>query len=337
MARTLWMLAMVGMLSGLAWPAGSSDWGFLLGLRRDGRGSIGHHGRFLVPAPDHYRTLWIRRVNGVVQASELPGLWTPHGGSFRHVDVIRQSVVLWSEDRIVVSPAAKAAPWPTPAPGRKRTAGYLSQRITWLGRDYLSTWTESAGQLFDGSPPWLENHLSTSPLSRPETPCRLGDKLGDRAVAEVSRTAADYRMDHPWVAGFPDTADWGFVRREGTWILSSQVGGHDGAFAVFDVPVCPRRVVGYDGLDPAWQEVSDSQRSALDAFTAPARQVLAVVLPGVVEGYRVSDIMRWSDPQWAVALEGREFPVMEQWTDDVDQWERTLGAAGRALEVRRHF
>jgi hypothetical protein len=127
----------------------------------------------------------------------------------------------------------------------------------------------------------------------------------------------------------PEVGQWGLVRREGTWIVSGQLASRSnqlGAFSIFDVPLCvPTALVHYDGLCPAWEEVADGVPGAVDACTSPAHQVLAVVVASRLEIFPMrDDNADFKGPHWTIPLQGREFPVMMQWSPDVPGWEGQL-------------
>ncbi len=286
---------------------------------------MGRHHGIAVPAADAYRTLWIHPDGNGLSVRDLNNVWLPREGTFWRVVVRRQTARGWTEDQIAAAPLGRPLAWPSHLAGGGTIFGYSSHRLTFVGRDYLSTWTRTetaAGR---------EDQLDTRAIAEPATPVGLSSVFGASGTAQFNQTASDWWLDHPEAAPAvskePDTSRWGVVRREGTWIVAGQLApARSGGFAVFDIPLCPPPgLVSYDGLVPPWQEVSDSVHGVLDAFSAPGHQVLGTVRPGRLDLFPSrGDSVRYDATHWTVPLVGREFPVMIQWAPDVDDWDRTL-------------
>lgn len=128
---------------------------------------------------------------------------------------------------------------------------------------------------------------------------------------------------------------WTITRQEGHWVGKAPKAGASishSSEALAEIAVSqnvpaelPVEVSSYDTLWLNWDEIRAREPSAIDAFTSPTQDLLAVQTDGAVRIYAYR--MQESDMKpLTIPLEEDESVVMVQWAQDgyVDVWKQTL-------------
>ncbi len=120
---------------------------------------------------------------------------------------------------------------------------------------------------------------------------------------------------------------WAIVRKAGNWIIVSE----DGEILV-DGPL-PEPLVSHDELALTWDEITANWPDALDAFTSPAEEIIAVQFADRMEFYPLyetadsdSRLEPGDQPVLMLSLDTDDQIVMVQWAiaPYVEQWKQKL-------------
>ncbi|MBP1153887.1 MULTISPECIES: hypothetical protein [unclassified Paenibacillus] len=190
-------------------------------------------------------------------------------------------------------------------------------------------------ELLHIAPPKRE--ISLKPLEEPHVSLRgLLAAYAEPILQELQPTLPSQPGESESAAGVPDTSgeSWTIVRKQGQWI--AQLADYGSAenltgtlgYRLKDVPIeLPSSVVAHDKLAVSWNEIKRLQPSAVDVFTSPKHDFVAVVTDRSIIVYPYIDQLIPSQLM-TMPLQANESVVMAQWATDqyVESWKRQAKA-----------
>lgn len=329
-ARGAGLLAALLLLSLAAPGAAAEPWVLLLGLGRPGaRTEAGP------PSPSRYRTLVVAISPAGVASTERTPLILARKDLLWEVGVRRRESKAWVEDEPFAAPLGAPGVRSATPPEPKNTSGYSAVEITFAGGAWLSTFRTTAGYTEGAAHPWERRALEVASLDAPSTPVGIAKVLGVDALVALRSRGERYLAEHPEerdrLERLPRRDSWGIVRRRGDWVVRGLLGSSSevfrGCHAVFDVGVDPpARLVGPDSLPGGWSDVFRYVPRALDAFSSPDGQVIAVMTPGSLHLYAGVAGLRQRKPMAMLDLHADETAVSLQWATGVtaERWRKEL-------------
>lgn len=306
-----------------ATPARSA---LLLGLRTD------HASANQGKAYSAYRTVLVAPERGKLYiAADGPGILMPYKMNFWKIDTVELSD---RNQRYRVLNAFMASSNPGFAYNEKKPGVALarSEKLLFAGNKYLSiaqqvqlpqnenkasgeyVWVKELEQLANPS-----RQAYSDPLREPHV--TMQDLFGSAATGKLRSFPADS------VSG----ESWAIVRKPGKWVpqlaayVSKSPDGSSG-YTLRDVSLdLPESVVSYDQLTADWDDIKQKSPDAIDAFSSPNHDIVAVVTKQTISIYPYHDQKTLAQaPLMKLELSPNESVVMAQWASEpyIDQWKQ---------------
>ncbi|TVY06981.1 hypothetical protein [Paenibacillus cremeus] len=307
----------------------------LLGLRTDQPGPQ--------PGAEYstYRTLLIApQDGGLGKTAEGAGILMPYKMNFWSI-VTESHESAGEETRTLAASMAKAPSASAPAaPGLSSPAVpqakpvKASEKLLFAGNRYLTV----AQKTNEGSPHeyvWVKEveqltsreQLSDPPLREPHVSLR--SLFGD-AVASPAMKPLQVRLPGEPPSATRDQAgeSWAIVRKQGHWAAQAADYTDGSRYELKDLSLTlPASVVAHDRLAASWADIKRVLPSALDAFSSPTEDMVAIVSERDIAVYPFhGGQLASSAPLVTIALNRSETVVMAQWALDnyVDEWKRRV-------------
>lgn len=279
----------------------------LIGLRKDASEGQSSTYRSVLVAPEGGEL----RVN-----ASLEGIYMPYKMKFYKLD--SASDTLGKGEEILTSiPAGEAHPTTIATDPAYRT----NEKLLFAGNKYVSllqTKTD-VGTGDTTSRVWVKDIEQLAPTIR-ESAAKSADE-------------PHYKMTQLVQLSSMMTDEWTIAREMGHWVSklpgraesSKQMLTNIGNSTGFG-PQLPTDVASYDTLWLSWDEIKAREPAAIDAYTSPTKDLLAVQTEDAIRvtAYR----MKESDMKpLTIPLQQGESIVMVQWAQDgyVDNWKQMLG------------
>lgn len=191
-------------------------------------------------------------------------------------------------------------------------------------QDYV--WVKELGQIASG-------RQAPAPLLEPHVTLRsVFAATAVPVLKELKPAPPSARSGH----GEPAAADlsgesWTIARKQGKW--TAQIASYDSeaggtAYRLREVPLAlPPSVVSHDELAVPWRDIVRVQPGAVDAFSSPNRDMVAVVTEQNIIIYPYAE--QWIPiPLMTLPLQPKESVVMIQWAmgSYVELWKRQVKA-----------
>lgn len=182
-----------------------------------------------------------------------------------------------------------------------------------------------------------KREISLTPLKEPHVSLRgLLAAYAEPIIQDLQPTLPAQPGETESAGGAPDPSgeSWTIVRKQGQWI--AQLADYGSAknltgtlgYRLKDVPIeLPVSVVSHDNLAVSWNEIKRLQPSAVDVFTSPKHDFVAVVTDRSIIIYPYIDRLIPSQLM-TMPLQANESIVMAQWATDqyVESWKRQVKA-----------
>ncbi len=285
----------------------------LIGLRKDIPEDAG--GR----AVSTYRSILVAPEDGklTVDAS-LEGIYMPYKMKFFRIDAAMDSLGKGMQT-IAAVPAGEALPANVATDPAYRT----SEKLLFAGNKYVSLLQTklSVDTSETKNEVWVKDIEQLAPSAR-ESAAAAGDEPHHELtqLVPLSSTYAD---------------QWTIAREPGQWVgkvpngTPNVVGKGAGLTIIADWKSIglklPQDVASYDTLWLDWDDIQAREPSAVDAFTSPTKDLLAVQTDDAIRVYAYR--MKESDMKpLSIPLQNGESVVMVQWAQDnyVDNWKTML-------------
>lgn len=321
----------------------------LLGLRTDlpAAGSKQEYStyRTVLIAPEHNRLQKTAEGEGILMPYKLD-FWKL--GSQRVMDEEKEAWTLT---------ASKAAGHPK-FEDERASAEFsakpikLSEKLLFAGNRYITvaqtvqTQDPASGKAIKYEYVWVKElmhiaptkkAISLTPLKEPHVSLRgLLAVYAEPTLQELKPTlpAQPGESDTAVGAADPLGESWSIVRKQGQWIAqladygsAENLNGTIG-YRLRDVPIeLPTSVVAHDKLAVSWNEIKRLQPSAIDVFSSPKHDFVAVVTDRSIIIYPYIEQMIPSQLM-TIPLQPNESVVMAQWATDqyVESWKRQAEA-----------
>lgn len=279
----------------------------LIGLRKDAPSGLTSTYRTVLVTPED-REL---RVN-----ASLEGIYMPYKMKFYRLDAASDS--LGKGDQTIVSvPAGEVLPATIATEPVYRT----NEKLLFAGNKYVSllqTKTDAdTGETT--SRVWVKDIEQLAPTFRES--------------AVKSRDEPHYELTQLVLASSLYTNEWTIARQTGQWVIKVP-GTAESPEQLLDRisistgigPKLPTDVASYDKLWLSWEDIRAKEPAAIDAYTSPTEDLLAVQTADAITiaAYR----MKEEDMKpLTIKLEDGESIVMVQWAQDgyVNNWKTMLG------------
>ncbi|MBO9599733.1 MAG: hypothetical protein J7559_18155 [Cohnella sp.] len=279
----------------------------LIGLRKDAPSGQTSTYRSVLVAPEEGKL----RVN-----ASLEGIYMPYKMKFYRLDAIGDSFGKGTQT-IVSVPAGEALPDAIATEPAYRT----NEKLLFAGNKYVSL-LQTATEADTGdttSRVWVKDIEQLAPTLR------------ESAVR--SRDEPHYKLTQLVPASSLRTDEWTIARQTGQWVIkvpgtaeSSEQLLNRISNSTGTGPNLPTEVASYDKLWLNWEDIRAMEPAAIDAYTSPTEDLLAVQTAGAItiSAYR----MKEEDMKpLTIKLEDGESIVMVQWAQDgyVNNWKTMLG------------
>ncbi|ALS25336.1 MULTISPECIES: hypothetical protein [Paenibacillus] len=321
----------------------------LLGLRTDlpAAGSQGEYStyRTVLIAPEH---------NRLQKTAEGAGILMPYKMDFWKIGGQR---IANEEKEAWTITASKAAA--NPAFEDEQVSALvsakpvkLSEKLLFAGNRYITvaqtvqSRDPASGKAVQYEYVWVKEllqiaptrkEISLTPLEEPHVSLRgLLAAYAEPIIQELKPRLPVQPGESGRAAGAVDLSgeSWTIVRKQGRWIAQLADYGSaenlDGkiGYRLKDVPMeLPASVVSHDELAVSWSEIKRLQPSAVDVFTSPKHDFVAVVTDRNIIIYPYIDQLIPSQLM-TIPLQPNESVVMAQWATDryVESWKQQVKA-----------
>ncbi|MFB6365968.1 hypothetical protein ACFCP7_18195 [Paenibacillus elgii] len=211
---------------------------------------------------------------------------------------------------------------------KQTTAAKSSAAQTPAQQDYV--WVKELEQLASG-------RQAPAPLAEPHVTLRsVFAAAADPVLKELRPALPPAGSGHAEPAAADLSGEsWTIARKQGKW--SAQLASYDGqasgtaegtAYRLREVPLAlPQSVVSHDELAVPWRDIVRVQPGAVDAFSSPNHDMVAVVTEQNIIIYPYAD--QWIPiPLMTLPLQPKESVVMIQWAmgSYVELWKRQVKA-----------
>lgn len=220
------------------------------------------------------------------------GLMVARKTGFWQVDVVRVAYSEFDDEYIVAEPVEKEVKLSAPVSRDGTEYRETTSDILFVSGHYVAVkeWGTMYGH--GAAHPIDVNGLRVYSLDDLSTPLPIDKVIGPEVAPAFARGAASYyaSSNQEGLSSEADPIDWAVERGSGEWALKGLLGytceAYRGVFGIFDVPFrAPSGPVEYDTLQPAWKIIKAKLPHALDAFSSPRGNLLAVLVPGRILFY----------------------------------------------------
>jgi hypothetical protein len=289
--------------------------GILIGLRKDLTTPSG------AATSSTYRTiLVIPQEKELVIAASGPGIYMPYNMSFWKIDAVPDAIGKGLQ-RIEASPAGKLVedvPSVGPSSSLRR-----SERLLFAGNRFVSieqyTMVTEEGASVNKSDIWVNNVEHLLPVLRNKN----NDVLHELHYTLAAALGLDQNSS--------DIEEWTIDRVPGKWVAKkpSQALGVLNTMSDLDLQqidvTLTSTVLSHDNLALNWDEIHAIEPSAIDAFTSPTEDILAVVVDKGIKVYPYKMTGDWMKPL-KIQTDANEKIIMVQWALNsyIDSWSKQL-------------
>lgn len=322
----------------------------LLGLRTDfpavGKKQEYSTYRTVLIAPEHSRLQKAAEGEGILMPYKMD-FWKL--GGQRVMDEEKEAWIITASQGAAVNPKFENERASAKFPAKPVK---LSEKLLFVGNRYITvaqtvqTQDSASGQAIKYEYVWVKElmhiiptkkAISLTPLKEPHVSLRgLLAAYAEPILQELKPTlpAQPGELDTAAGAADPSGESWSIVRKPGQWIAqladygsAENLNGKIG-YRLKDVPVeLPASVVSHDKLAVSWNDIKRLQPSAIDVFTSPKHDFVAVVTDRSIIIYPYIDQLIPSQLM-TIPLQSNESVVMAQWATDqyVESWKRQAKA-----------
>jgi hypothetical protein len=286
----------------------------LIGLRKDI--SVSEEGG---PGSTYRTVLVVPQEKELVVAASGAGIWMPYKQSFWNIDAIPDGMGKGMQT-IEAIPANKQQEFiqiKSSSPLRR------SEKLLYAGNQFVSilqtTSVSEDGQNVNESDVWVNKVENLAPLTRVEKMNVLQESHDTLSAAlGIDLTGAEIN-------------EWAIARVPGKWVAKqpSPSVSVSKAVSVTDlqevgIPL-NSNVLSHDTLALTWDDIYKVEPSAKDAFTSPAKDILAVVVEGGIVLYPYK-LAQGDIKPLKLQTAPNETIIMVQWAIDsyIDSWKQQL-------------
>ncbi|MFS0724785.1 hypothetical protein [Paenibacillus sp. 1P07SE] len=291
----------------------------LIGLRTDHPATEASH------AYSDYRTILVAPEDGkIVEASQGEGILMPYNQDFWMIEPVVEKNLGKEVQILSAGPARRPDAGPLAGKDEEDTAEaetadqsgsepvIVSEKLLFAGNRDVAIEQEAMTE--DSSDPmrlhWVKHidqlsgnrSAGTQPLLETHVP--LGEIFPGTAEA-----TAETELEDPEAP-----SNWTIVRKPGRWTAQQvEYNSDHTAYEMRDLlQPLPREVVSHDKLSVAWEEIWQREPEALDAYSSPNKDLVAIVKEeGIV--FYLNSTRLGNQPALSLDFQSGESIVMVQW------------------------